>query len=222
MFVPSVKICGITRRQDALVCAEAGVGALGAVFYEKSPRNVSPAQARDLFAGLPARIARVGVFVNASAETMIKTAHEAKLDTIQMHGEETIEVIETVRRAGFNVVQAIKRTGKELLAVARSLPPQIGVLVECGRGALPGGNGVAWNWSEAAPLAEFRPFAIAGGLHPENLATVARQSLASAFDASSGIESAPGIKDEAAVRAFLHAAADLPMQKFSMVWKVLP
>ena len=222
MFVPSVKICGITRRQDALVCAEAGVGALGAVFYPKSPRNVSPAQARELFDGLPTRIARVGVFVNASVETMIKTAHEAKLDTIQMHGEETLDVIEAVRRAGFHVVQAIKRTGKELLTVARSLPPQVGVLVECGRGALPGGNGLAWNWSEAAALAEFRPFAIAGGLHPENLAIVARQSLASAFDASSGVESAPGIKDESAIRAFLRAASELATPKFPMPWKAQP
>lgn len=219
MFVPSVKICGITRRQDALVCAEAGVGALGAVFYEKSPRNVSPAQARELFDGLPARIARVGVFVNASAESMIKTAHAAQLNTIQMHGEETLDVIEAVRRAGFHVVQAIKRTGRELLAVARALPPQVGILVECGRGALPGGNGIAWNWGEAAPLAEFRPFAIAGGLNPENLSAVARQSLASAFDASSGVESAPGIKDEAAIRAFLRSAAELPPPRFSMSWK---
>ena len=219
MFVPSVKICGITRRQDALVCAEAGVGALGAVFYPKSPRNVTPSQARELFDGLPARIARVGVFVNASAETMIKTAHEARLDTVQMHGEETLDVIEAVRRAGFHVVQAIKRTGRELLAVARALPPQVGILVECGRGALPGGNGIAWNWSEASPLAEFRSFAIAGGLNPENLAAVARQSLAAAFDASSGIESSPGIKDEAAIRAFLRSAAELPTPRFSMVWK---
>ena len=219
MFVPSVKICGITRRQDALVCAEAGAGALGAVFYEKSPRNVSPERARELFDGLPARIARVGVFVNASAETMIQTAHAAKLDTIQMHGEETLDVIEAVRRAGFHVVQAIKRTGKELLAVARALPPQAGILVECGRGALPGGNGIAWNWSEAAPLSQFRAFAIAGGLNPENLSAVARQSLASAFDASSGVESAPGLKDDAAVRAFLRAAAELANPVFSMSWK---
>jgi phosphoribosylanthranilate isomerase len=222
MFVPHVKICGITRRQDALFCVEAGAGALGAVFYPKSPRNVSPAQARRIFAGLPPQIARVGVFVNASAETIIAIGREAKLDTVQMHGEDTVEVIEAVCRAGFHVVQAIKRTGKELLAIARGLPPPVGVLVECGRGALPGGNGLAWNWSKASPLAQFRPFAIAGGLNPENLAMVAHDSRADGFDASSGVESAPGIKDEAAVRAFLQAAANLGTRQHPFFWKGTP
>jgi len=203
MFLPHVKICGITRRQDALCCAEAGAGGLGAVFYEKSPRCISPDQARELFDGLPPQIARVGVFVNASIETMIATAHKAQLDTVQMHGEDMVEVIESVHRAGFHVVQAIKRTGKELLSTARALPPQVGILVECGRGALPGGNGLAWNWKKASPLAQFRPFAIAGGLNAENLAVVARDSRASGFDVSSGVESAPGIKDEAKIERFI-------------------
>ncbi len=219
MFFPHIKICGITRRTDALFCVEAGAGALGAVFYEKSPRHVSAAQARRLFDGLPAELARVGVFVNASVETMLATAREAGLDTVQMHGEETVEKMESVLRAGFHVVQAIKRTGPELLAIARALPTQVGVLVECGRGALPGGNGLAWNWSAAAPLAAFCPFAIAGGLNPENLATVAHQSRASGFDASSGVESSPGVKDEAAVRAFLRAAAEIPGPHLPFSWK---
>lgn len=222
MFVPFAKICGITRRQDALFCADAGAGALGAVFYAKSPRNVTAAQARRMFAGLPAEIARVGVFVNAPVDTMLAIAREAGLDTIQMHGEETVAVIESVLRAGFHVVQAIKRTGPALLTAGRALPLPVGVLVECGRGALPGGNGLAWNWSAAAPLAEFRPFAIAGGLNPENLAMVARDSRASGLDTSSGVESAPGVKDEAAVRAFLRAAAELPPAPRLFSWKGTP
>ena len=222
MFLPHVKICGITRRQDAVLCANAGVGALGAVFYAKSPRNVAPAAVRKLFEGLDPQIARVGVFVNASVDTMVRTARIAALDTIQMHGEETTEKIEAVRREGFHVVQAIKRTGPELLAAARALSPKVGLLVECGRGALPGGNGLAWNWSKAAPLAQFRAFAIAGGLNPQNLAMVARDSLATGFDASSGVETAPGIKDEAAVRAFLRAARELPAGRHPFSWKGTP
>ena len=222
MFLAHVKICGITRRPDALACAEAGAGALGAVFYEKSPRNVAPAEVRKLFEGLPPEIARVGIFVNAPVDTMVRTARIAALDTVQMHGEETAEKIEAVRREGFHVVQAIKRTGPELLAAARALPPQVGILVECGRGALPGGNGSAWTWSKAAPLAQFRRFAIAGGLNAANLAQVARDSGAAGFDASSGVESAPGIKDEAAVRAFLRAARDLPVPARPFSWKGTP
>ena len=219
MFLPNVKICGITRRQDALLCAEAGAGALGVVFYEKSPRNISGFQAQIIFKDLPKEVARVGVFVNAPVDTMIKTARQAGLDTVQMHGEEPVEVIEAILREGFHVVQAIKRTGHELFAAGHALPLQVGVLVECGRGALPGGNGLAWNWSAAAPLAEFRPFAIAGGLNPENLASVARESRASGFDTSSGVESTPGVKDEAAVRAFLRAAAELPPPEQPFSWK---
>ena len=222
MFLSHVKICGITRRQDALFCAEAGAGALGVVFYEKSPRNVTGFQAQDLLKGLPKEIARVGVFVNASVDTMVRTARQAGLDTVQMHGEETTEKIEAVLREGFHVVQAIKRTGKELLAAARALPPRVGILVECGRGALPGGNGIAWNWSKAAPLAQSRRFAIAGGLNPENIMTAARESCASGFDASSGVETAPGIKDEAAVRAFLRAAKNLPVPLQPFSWKGIP
>ena len=222
MFLPHVKICGITRRQDALFCAAAGAGALGAVFYEKSPRHVAPAAVRKLFEGLDPQIARVGVFVNASVDAMLRTARIAALDVVQMHGEETAEKIEAVLREGFRVVQALKRTGPELLAAARALPPRVDILVECGRGALPGGNGIAWNWSKASPLSELRPYAIAGGLNPENLATVARESRATGFDASSGVETAPGIKDEAAVRAFLRAAAELPAAPQPFSWKGTP
>ena len=222
MFLPFLKICGITRRADALFCAEAGAGALGAVFYAKSPRNLSAVAARKLFLDLPPQIARVGIFVNASVDTMLRTARIAALDTVQMHGEETVDKIEAVLHEGLHVVQAIKRTGKDLLAAGRALPPQVGILVECGRGALPGGNGLAWNWSKAAPLAQFRAFAIAGGLNPQNLAQVARDSLAAAFDASSGVETAPGLKDEAAVRAFLRAAGNLPPRPQLFSWKGTP
>ena len=222
MFLPFLKICGITRRQDALCCAEAGAGALGAVFYEKSPRNLAPAKARQLFAGLPPHVARVGIFVNAPVATMIRTARIAALDTVQMHGEETVDKIEAILREGFHVVQAIKRTGKSLLAAARALPPQVGILVECGRGALPGGNGIVWDWGKAAPLAQFRRFAIAGGLNAENIATAARDSRAAGFDVSSGVELSPGIKDEAAVRALLRVARELPVPPRPFSWKGNP
>ena len=108
MFLPHVKICGLTRRSDVRFCAAAGAGALGAVFYAKSPRNVAPETARELFAGLPPEVARVGVFVNALAETMIAAARIAALDTVQMHGTETRADIESVQRAGFHVVKVLR------------------------------------------------------------------------------------------------------------------
>jgi len=219
MFLPFLKICGITRREDALFCAEAGAGALGVVFYPKSPRNITGFQAQDIFKGLPREIARVGIFVNASVETMLKTARQAGLDTVQMHGEETVEMIAALLREGLHVVQALKRTGPPLLAAARALPPKVGILVECGRGALPGGTGTVWDWGKAAPLAQVRRFAIAGGLNPQNLAQVARESHAAGFDASSGVEISPGIKDHAAVRALVQAASTLRVPPKVFAWK---
>jgi phosphoribosylanthranilate isomerase len=204
------------------MCAEAGAGALGAVFFEKSPRNVTPAQARFLFDGLPEAIARVGVFVDTHPEAVIAIARAAALDTVQLHGSESLETIEAIRRAGFHVVKVLQSTGDELVAAARALPPQVGILVECGKGTLPGGNAAIWNWGAAAPLAELRPFAIAGGLHLQNLAVAARASRASGFDVSSGVESAPGLKDEAAVRAFVQAAAALPSPLSPFSWKGIP
>lgn len=222
MFLPFVKICGIVRRPDALFCAAAGAGALGAVFYPKSPRHVTPVQARALFADLPAHIARVGVFVDAAAETMVAAARVAALDAVQMHGTEPRDVIEAVQRAGFHVVKVLRGRDEELVAEARALPPQTGILLECGQGVLPGGNGAAWNWSAAAGLADIRPFAIAGGLNPANLPEAAHASRAAGFDVSSGVEAAPGLKDEAAVRAFLRAAAELPVPARPFFWKGSP
>lgn len=219
MFLPFLKICGITRREDALFCAEAGAGALGVVFYPKSPRNITGFQAQAIFKGLPRELARVGIFVNETVETMLKTARQAGLDTVQMHGEETVDKIEAILREGFHVVQAIKRTGPPLLAAARALPLKVGILVECGRGALPGGTGTVWDWSQAAPLAQFRRFAIAGGLNPQNLAQVARESRAAGFDISSGVELAPGVKDLAAVRALMQSAAALRVPPRAFAWK---
>ncbi len=214
-----LKICGITRKPDALLCAEAGAGALGAIFFEKSPRNVSPAQARFLFDGLPEAIARVGVFVNMPAEAMVAIAQAAGLDTVQMHGNEPTEAMEHVLQAGFHVIKVLKTTGDELLEQARKLPADVNVLVECGKGVLPGGNAATWNWADAAPLAAQRPFAIAGGLSPQNILEAAQVSHATGFDISSGVESAPGIKDEAAVKAFMQAMTGVAAPASPFSWK---
>jgi phosphoribosylanthranilate isomerase len=218
-MLPYLKICGITRKPDALLCAEAGAGALGAVFYEKSPRYVTPAQARSLFDGLPDSIARVGVFVDLPPEGVIAIGQAAALDTVQLHGNESLKTIDAVMAAGFHVVKVFKSTGDDLLAAARALPPQVGILIECGKGILPGGNAAIWNWGDAAPLANHRPIAIAGGLHPINIAVAARTSQAAGFDVSSGVEAAPGIKDEAAVTAFMQAMTGVPRPVDPFSWK---
>jgi len=199
MFLPNLKICGITTRETARFCAEAGVGALGAVFFRKSPRYVTPQQARAQFAGLPATVARVGVFVDMPILELLDTAREADLDAVQLHGSEALDDLLAVQQAGFRVIKVLKVTGEALLGSARGLPATAGILVECGKGTLPGGNGAAWNWADAAPLAAARPFALAGGLTPDNLIEAATRSRAAAWDMSTGVETAPGIKDHGAI-----------------------
>ncbi len=204
----NLKICGITTRETACFCAHAGVGALGAVFYPKSPRAVTPERAKALFEGLPQRVARVGVFVNMPTDELIATARLAALDAVQLHGSEPLEDILAALRAGFRVIKVLKTNGVALVKEAAALPESVGVLVECGKGVLPGGNGAVWNWAEAAPLAASRPFALAGGLTPANIAEAARLSGATAWDLSSCVEAAPGIKNHDAITQTIHALSE--------------
>ena len=200
MPFPNLKICGITDATTARLCADAGAGALGAVFFKKSPRYVTPQQARSIFSGLPSRVARVGVFVDLPAAEVAAIAREAELDTVQLHGDEPPGTLLALQDLGYRVIRVLKASGKKLLETAHGIPLSAGIMVECGLGTLPGGNGAAWEWAGAAPLAEVRPFALAGGLTPRNIADALRLSKASACDVSSGVETAPGIKNPAAVQ----------------------
>jgi phosphoribosylanthranilate isomerase len=219
MFLKNLKICGITSRETARFCAEAGAGALGAVFFKKSPRYVTPQQTRLFFEDLPAEVARVGVFVDMPSAELIRTAHEASLDTVQLHGNESSADVAAAQQAGFHVIKVLKVTGEKLWEAAQALPATVGILIECGQGILPGGNGAAWNWAAAAPLATVRPFALAGGLTPDNLLEASRLSRAVAWDISSGVETAPGIKDPAAVLRLLQTAQTLAVKRTTAFWK---
>lgn len=219
MLLTNLKICGITSRDTAWLCAKAGVGALGAVFFQKSPRYVTPQLARALFDGLPSHVARVGVFVDMPASEMIAIAHTAALDTIQMHGNESLSTISSVQQAGFHVIKVVKVAGKDMLESADTVPSSCGILIECGHGALPGGNGATWFWAEAAPLVNIRAFAIAGGLTPQNFIEAATLSKATAWDVSSGVESAPGVKDPGTLQTLFTQARKLDLTTASLFWK---
>ncbi len=200
-----IKICGLLSPAMALACADAGADAIGMVFHPPSPRNIQPAQARAITARLPPHVAKVGVFVDQDTEEIARIAAQAGLDAVQLHTVLPGDRYARLTRHGLHVVQVLRSSGAELLAQACALPPAVGLLVECGRGALPGGNGAAWNWADAAVLRELRPFAVAGGLDPANVAQALLASGASAVDVSTGVESAPGSKDLARVAAFIAA-----------------
>ncbi len=205
-----LKICGLTTPEDARFCAEAGAAALGAVFYPPSPRNVSPERAAEVFADVPPDVARVGVFVDATAADILRAARIAGLGVAQLHGAEPPALAAELLAAGLRVLKVLR--GGDLAAEAARYPAGTRFLVECGRGALPGGNGAAWDWGAARALAP-RPFALAGGLSPGNLAVAASASGAVFFDLSSAVESSPGRKDRDKVLAAVaaaHAAGGIP------------
>ena len=198
-----LKICGLTDPGDARFCAQAGAAALGAVFYPPSPRNVSPERAAEVFADVPPDVARVGVFVDATAADILRAARIAGLGVAQLHGAEPPALAAELLAAGLRVLKVLR--GGDLAAEAARFPDGTRFLVECGRGALPGGNGAAWDWSAARALSPL-PFALAGGLGPDNLAAAATASGAVFFDLSSSVESFPGRKDRGKVLAAVAAA----------------
>ena len=199
-----LKICGLTTPEDARFCAEAGAAALGAVFYPPSPRNVSSERAAEVFADVPPDVARVGVFVDATAADILRAARIAGLGVVQLHGAEPPALAAELLAAGLRVLKVLR--GGDLAAEAARYPDGTRFLVECGRGALPGGNGAAWDWSAARTLSPL-PFALAGGLSPDNLPAAAAASGACFFDLSSSVESAPGRKDRDKVRAAARTVA---------------
>jgi phosphoribosylanthranilate isomerase len=199
-----VKICGITNLDDALAAVDAGADALGFMFYEKSPRNVPARTAADIARQLPPFVAKVGVFVNASEETISKTLAECCLDTLQFHGDETPAFC--LRFSPLKVYKAFRIQNIESL---QSLPTfkTAAWLLDSFEPDKPGGTGTKFNWDLAIEAKKLgRPIILAGGLTPENVADAVRKVRPYAVDVSSGVESSPGKKDHAKIKAFIQVA----------------
>ncbi len=197
-----VKICGITSVADALAAVEAGADALGFMFYEPSPRNLSFAAAEEIIRQLPPFVAKVGVFVDAGDEFIRQAIAECGLDTVQLHGSEPPEFC---RKFAVKVVKAFRIQN---LASLQALPAydNSAWLLDSFVPGQPGGTGARFNWDLALEAKKLgRPIILAGGLTPENVADAVRRVQPFAVDVSSGVESAPGRKDAAKLRAFIQA-----------------
>ena len=191
---PQVKICGLTRADEALACAELGADAIGCVFYPRSPRHVSEEQARTIFRSLPTTVCRVGVFVDEPFSTIMEKVERCELKAVQLHGQESPELVDELRQAGILVIKAIFVNGTPSLELIGSFRASA-YLVECAGGTLPGGNALAWDWSAAAGASQRKPLILAGGLNPDNISRAIGEALPDAVDVSSGVESSPGRKD---------------------------
>lgn len=207
----SVKICGLTEAAGLAAAVEAGARYVGFVFFPKSPRHVSPEAAAELAAQVPLGVAKVGLFVDPDDAALDAVLARVPLDLIQLHGAETPDrVAEVKARSGLPVMKAVGLAEPQDLdalwdygLVADMLlidakPPRDAVL--------PGGNGLAFDWRLLAGRQILKPWLLAGGLTPENVAEALRLTRAPGVDVSSGVESAPGVKDPERIRRFIARA----------------
>jgi phosphoribosylanthranilate isomerase len=196
----AVKICGITRLEDALAAARAGAVAIGLVFYAASPRCVTPANAAEIIRALPPFITTVGLFVNASAEEVRAALAQAPVELLQFHGEETPEFC---RQFGRPYVKAVRvGPGVDLLQYVRAYHDAKALLLDTFVEGLQGGSGVTFDWS-LIPRDLALPVILSGGLTAENVTDALRRVRPLAVDVSSGVESAKGIKDASKIAAFM-------------------
>jgi phosphoribosylanthranilate isomerase len=191
-MTPLVKICGLTRLEDALAAARLGAHALGFVFYSRSPRNVTPAQAAEIVRRLPPFVTSVGLFVNAGDQEVARVLNEVPLDLLQFHGEESPEYCGQFRKP---FVKALRvRPGVDLLQYAHQFEGARGLLLDAFVEGTHGGTGSGFDLNLIPPGLPL-PVVLSGGLSSGNVAAAIRRVRPWAVDVSSGVESAPGVKD---------------------------
>jgi phosphoribosylanthranilate isomerase len=207
-----VKICGINSPEAAKVAAAAGADLVGFVFYERSPRNVTPEQAAEIAKVLPKHIRKVALLVDADDATIARILEHVGIDMLQLHGSEQPErVAEIKARFKLPVMKAIKLSEKADLYEAKLYPQADRLLFDAKppkemKGALPGGNALSFDWRLLGSFSSPQPWMLSGGLTPENVAEALRISGAVAVDVSSGVEDRPGHKDPERVERFIAAA----------------
>ncbi|HOZ32989.1 MAG TPA: phosphoribosylanthranilate isomerase [Tabrizicola sp.] len=206
-----VKICGLRTPADVAAVAAAGAGYAGFVFFPKSPRHLTIAAARDLALGAPEGLCKVALVVDMDDAGLDAIVEAVPLDMLQLHGHESADrVAEVKSRYGLPVMKAMGVAGEDDLALLREMSlvaDQLLVDAKPAPGAaLPGGNGLAFDWRLLVGRKWLCPWMLAGGLTPENVAQAIRLTGARQVDVSSGVESAPGVKDAAKIAAFVEAA----------------
>jgi phosphoribosylanthranilate isomerase len=195
-----VKICGITRVEDALSVAMSGADAIGLVFYEKSPRHVSIEKATQLTAVLPPFVTVVGLFVNAPAAEVRAVLDAVSLDVLQFHGDETPAFCAQFYKPYLKAIRV--KPGVDLLQCAADYHSAQALLLDAHVEGIPGGTGAVFDWTlipKSLPL----PLILSGGLDAENVAAAIAQVRPYAVDVSSGVEAGKGIKDAEKITHFM-------------------
>jgi phosphoribosylanthranilate isomerase len=197
-----VKVCGIRRLDDALLAVELGADALGFVCWPRSPRAVTVDQVRAITDALPPFVATVGVFVNQPPDEIRAAVTGARLTTIQLHGDEAASAYAGLAA---HVIKALPVGAGFTLSAVEDVPREMTVLLDAHDPERRGGTGRPIEWTVAAAAAKLRPIVLSGGLTPDNVMRAVESVHPYAVDVSSGVESAPGVKDGTKLRAFFGA-----------------
>ena len=194
-----VKICGTTSLKDAFLAVESGADAIGFIFYKMSPRNISQKEAKEIILQLPPFIETVGVFVNETSDKINRIAEQCKLNSIQLHGEESPALCRRVKR---KVIKAFRVKNADSLKRIASYDVS-GFLLDSYNDGSKGGTGQVFDWNLALRVKKQGPVILAGGLNPYNVFTAIHRVKPYGVDVCSGVENSPGIKDHEKIRAFI-------------------
>jgi phosphoribosylanthranilate isomerase len=201
---PMVKVCGLTTAADAAAAVGLGAWGIGVVLAEGSPRHVDLERAREVVSGVSPFTSKVGVFVDPAPDDVRVAVEACGLTLVQLHGVTDIGPIKEA--AGVPVIEAFKVDGPEALARARDSTADL-VLLDASVAGMDGGTGTAFDWSLVEESPPGRPFALAGGLTPDNVAEAIVQVRPDMVDVSSGVEASPGVKDPVLIQRFMRAVA---------------
>ena len=196
-----IKICGITRPEDGLAAASAGADAIGLVFYAGSPRNIELAVAREIVAALPPLVSVVALFMNPSRDEVQRVLSDLAIDVLQFHGSEPAAFCESFPKRYLKALAM--GGGADPYAQAAEHAQAAGFLLDSHAPGQQGGSGETFDW-DTIPQDLPKPFLLAGGLSPDNVAEAVRRCRPYGVDVSSGVEAARGIKDPAKLAAFIN------------------
>lgn len=196
-----VKICGITRIEDAQAAVRQGADAIGLVFYAPSPRAVEIEQAREIIASLPAFVCKVALLVDADSRYVRQLLDALSIDLLQFHGNESPAFCEQFGRSYIKAVRMSEDVALESVAVQYASAS--GLLLDSYQPGVPGGTGHAFDWQRLAGVELTAPLILAGGLHADNITQAIQTVHPYAVDTSSGVEQGKGIKDEEKIKAFM-------------------
>lgn len=200
-----VKICGITRVEDALAAAQSGADAIGFVFWEKSARYITPQQVREIASALPPFVDKVGVYVNPTREWVEETASAAGLTLLQFHGDEDPAFCEQFLLPYIKAIRV--QEGLDLLQYANQFRHARGLLLDTYAASMPGGTGHVFDWN-LIPQNLPMPLILSGGLHPDNVRQAIEKTQPWAVDVSTGVEASKGIKDKNKIAAFMQGVKE--------------